>query len=428
MTVPRPVALSTRLPQHGGRRDGADLMDVHRALARLEPLTPRAALRQSATRFCHELIQVVADLCCTRMNSMYFISEDERQLVLQAAVGLPKSILKHVRKLPLDAANPTTPCAQAVLSKQVVVAPDLSNAPSFLLRKTAMDAGIASMWSHPLVRDDGQVIGTLATYYTLKRSPTRAEVGRVGRIVREAVCAVESYSAFMDTFRHAERGGSSTPLYYGMLRALLLALELRDYETIAHSRRVVTYALLLASQLGLDEGDLEELAWGAALHDVGKIGVPDTILRKPGRLTNAEFARVKAHPVIGQQMLRPSLCSMPTALSAVRHHHERFDGHGYPDGLSADRIPLSARILSIADAFDVMTTERPYSPARSVKEAREEIVACRGTQFCPRCVDAFIDIAPGVLEDVRAGRLDLSRSTGLFQPGWARNAAATVGI
>lgn len=403
-------------------------MKVNQALARLEMLAPSVTMRASAAHFCREFIRVVADLCCSKMNSVYLVSADGKHLVLQAAVGLPEPFVERIRKLPLDVSNPTSPCAQAVALKKVVVAEDFSHPLLLPLREAAVEAGIASMWSYPLVREDGQVIGTLATYYTQRRIPTPMEVERVRRVVGLSVCILDSYNTIADITQQPDPVGILTPLHRGTLRALLLALELRDYETIAHSRRVVTYTLLLAGKLRLDGGIIDAMALGAALHDVGKLGISDTILRKPGRLTDAEFEKVKAHPTIGYDMLRHSLCGAPSVLQSVLYHHERFDGSGYPDGLLGEQIPLPARILSVADAFDVMTTERPYSPARSVANARAEIFACRGTQFCPRCVEAFMDIAPDTLEDVRMGHLDLSSLAGLFRDDWGADLAATVGF
>lgn len=202
--------------------------------------------------------------------------------------------------------------------------------------------------------------------------------------------------------------GELSSLYAGMIRGFVSALEMRDFETVAHSRRVVTYTLLLAERMGVAEGFFHEFSLGAALHDVGKIAISDLILRKPGKLTKTEYALVQQHPVIGCDMLRGTLAPYPIALEMVRHHHERYDGAGYPDRLAGSDIPFAARLLALADAFDVMTNDRPYSRARSVEEARREVAAHRGTQFCPQCVDAFMSIEPSALEAVRRGELDRS--------------------
>src|SRR5690606_38149336 len=180
--------------------------------------------------------------------------------------------------------------------------------------------------------------------------------------------------------------------YRGMIRGLLTVLEMRDIETIAHSRRVVTYTLLLAEQMGMAGGLYDELALGAALHDVGKLAISDAILRKPGQLSKAEFALVRQHPVIGYEMLRAPLKPFPTALAMAKHHHERYVGTGYPAGLAGRDIPLAARLLAVADALDVMTHDRPYQRARPLDQALAEVRAHRGMQFCPQCTDALLDM------------------------------------
>ncbi|HLS91066.1 MAG TPA: HD domain-containing phosphohydrolase, partial [Limnochordia bacterium] len=148
---------------------------------------------------------------------------------------------------------------------------------------------------------------------------------------------------------------------------------------------------------------------GAALHDVGKIGIPDNILKKPGKLTQEEFEIVRTHPLIGYRMLeQPLLAQFPVALDLVRHHHERFDGNGYPDRLKGTEISLGARLLALADAFDVMTTDRPYKKRKSIQEARAEVASLRGAQFCPEAVDAFLSLSPDLLEAVQRGEVERS--------------------
>src|SRR5690625_2710062 len=155
--------------------------------------------------------------------------------------------------------------------------------------------------------------------------------------------------------------------------------------------------------MSIDEGLFDELCLGATLHDVGKIAISDTILRKPGKLTKLEFAVVQQHPVIGYDLLRSSLAPFPIALEMVRHHHERYDGAGYPDKLAGHEIPFAARLLALTDAFDVMTNDRPYKRARTIADAREEVRTHSGTQFCPECAEAFLGIDFSTLEAVRRG-------------------------
>jgi ribonuclease P protein subunit RPR2 len=172
--------------------------------------------------------------------------------------------------------------------------------------------------------------------------------------------------------------------------ALATALESKDTGTRAHSQRVQEYALELARAVGSDLSDDQGTAYGFLLHDVGKIGIPDSILLKPGPLDEAERRRMKTHTVLGEQMLGGVAFLQGEGLRVVRSHHERWDGNGYPDGMSGTEIPLGARIFAVADTLDAMTSDRPYRRALSWAAAGREIVAQSKQQFDPDVVDAFV--------------------------------------
>jgi len=193
-----------------------------------------------------------------------------------------------------------------------------------------------------------------------------------------------------------------TETYDGTLEALVQALDARDRETRGHSFRVASYVLSMARILGIREGTYEwtDMYRGALLHDVGKIGVPDFILHKPGPLTPEEWDDMKRHPNIGHDMLK-EISFLSGAASIVHCHHERFDGKGYPRGLAGDEIPLGARIFTIADAFDAMTSDRPYRKALPPEMAREEVVRHSGTQFDPQVVQAFLLVYDELEKDAR---------------------------
>ena len=191
-----------------------------------------------------------------------------------------------------------------------------------------------------------------------------------------------------------------------VLTGLMAALDLRDAETEGHSQRVVRFALRLAqemSRLGLtrfDPGELRELAFGGLLHDIGKIGVSDAILLKPGPLSVEEEAEMRRHPGLGASLLANFPLLAP-ALAVVRHHHERWDGTGYPDGLSGEAIPLTARIFALADTFDAMSSDRPYRAALSYPAIRAEIARLTGKQFDPNAVRAFLNIPEADWDQLR---------------------------
>jgi response regulator RpfG family c-di-GMP phosphodiesterase len=186
--------------------------------------------------------------------------------------------------------------------------------------------------------------------------------------------------------------------------ALADAVDVRDRATGLHAKRVLRYALGLAEAV---DGNLlgdPSLEYGFLLHDVGKIGIGDHVLLKPGPLTDEERKLVHTHPLIGAQILRDVALMQGGGLGVVRHHHERWDGAGYPDGLAADQIPIGARIFAVADTLDAMTSDRPYRAALGWDEAVEEILAQSGRQFDPEVVQAFVaveDDLRGVYEDLR---------------------------
>jgi putative nucleotidyltransferase with HDIG domain len=177
-------------------------------------------------------------------------------------------------------------------------------------------------------------------------------------------------------------------LFLDMVTALAEAIERRDPYTGGHVRRVVTYSVLLGQELGLPVEQIEELRLAAILHDIGKIGVPDQILRKPARLEADETRVMERHTVDGAEMVA-RIRSMRHLLAGIRSHHERPDGKGYPDGLTDPELPTVPRIIAVADTYDAMTTDRPYRRALAVEAAAAEIARGAGTQFCPRVAAAF---------------------------------------
>jgi putative nucleotidyltransferase with HDIG domain len=181
--------------------------------------------------------------------------------------------------------------------------------------------------------------------------------------------------------------------YRSTLKALTAALETRDLETHGHSERVVSYSMRLGREYGLDSQRLKSLEFGSLLHDIGKIGVPDLILRKPAKLTSEEWVLMREHPVHGQQILR-GIKFLEGAARVVAQHHEKWDGSGYPLGLSGDDIDICARIFSVADAFDAITSDRVYRKGKPYQAAAQELDEWAGKQFDPKVVEAFHRVPP----------------------------------
>lgn len=194
---------------------------------------------------------------------------------------------------------------------------------------------------------------------------------------------VEQRTAELDRALNSLEGA-----YRSTLKALTAALETRDSETHGHSERVVSYSLRLGREYGLNSEEMKSLEFGSLLHDIGKIGVPDSILRKPAKLTEEEWVRMREHPVHGQQILR-GIEFLQGAARVVAQHHEQWDGSGYPLGLRAEEIDICARIFAVADAFDAITSDRVYRRGKSYEAASQELDDWAGRQFDPKVVEAF---------------------------------------
>jgi response regulator RpfG family c-di-GMP phosphodiesterase len=224
----------------------------------------------------------------------------------------------------------------------------------------------------------------------------------------EAKRRYETYLERMVEQRTAELDRALSSLgdaYRSTLKALTKALEARDADTSGHSERVVNFSLRLGHELGLDAEQTRSLEFGSLLHDIGKIGVPDAVLRKPARLTEEEWQEMREHPTHGQKILR-GIEFLEGAARVVAQHHERWDGRGYPLGLRGEEIDLNARIFAVADAFDAITSDRVYRGCKSYECAAEELGRHAGAQFDPRVVEAFRRVPPEEWDALRRASSD----------------------
>jgi ribonuclease P protein subunit RPR2 len=213
---------------------------------------------------------------------------------------------------------------------------------------------------------------------------------------------LERYAADLrETFkRERERRHELRRSYMATVRALCNAVEARDAYTGKHAERVAAYGMEIARVLDAPFSDDPEVEFGFLLHDVGKVAVPDSILWKPEPLTPEERLVMERHPLVGWEILR-EIDFLGEAKLVVRHHHERWDGAGYPDGLAGDVIPLAARVFAVADVLDALTTLRPYRPPSPLEVAREVIAESSGSQFDPEVAAAFMEITPARLDAIR---------------------------
>lgn len=226
---------------------------------------------------------------------------------------------------------------------------------------------------------------------TASPSATRVQSAQNGAAQRPVAGSLERQLA--ERCQALQRALDESPdTRESILDALAGAFDMHGKETQGHSRRVAEYATTLALKLGMAGEQLKTLRHGALLHDVGKLGVPDEVLHKPAGLNEEEWAQIRKHPEIGFSLLKDIEFLCQAVATVVLHHHERFDGSGYPSGLMEGEIPVGARVFAVADTLDALTTPRPYRPARSYAAARVEIHRHSGRQFDPQVVEAYMAI------------------------------------
>ncbi|MDP9245454.1 MAG: HD domain-containing protein [Chloroflexota bacterium] len=265
----------------------------------------------------------------------------------------------------------------------------------------------------PVLASDGKVIGAVTVWRDIEPLNAALRNMQSGIALIIAAAAILLWLVLRGVYARSSRQivSQATALraslaenertYDATLAALSSALDVRDTETEGHARRVVRYMELIAEGLNVPVEQHATLRRGALLHDIGKIGVPDHILRKPGPLTENEWYTMKTHPDLGAKIIANVPFLQEVAI-IIRAHHERWDGNGYPEGLAGEQIPLGARIFAVADSFDAMTSDRPYRRGRDLDEALAEIERCSATQFDPEVVRAFLAVPMGRIEAIHA--------------------------
>ena len=247
-------------------------------------------------------------------------------------------------------------------------------------KKEAINYNIIQLLMVPIIID-GEVKGVI----------NLDNIGKI-RFSRDIINLLRSFSEQAAVALHnAQLYQKIQDSYFEIVKALAQAIEAKDPYTHGHSARVMEYSLQIAQKLGLPEEEIKSLKYAAILHDIGKIGVRGYILNNPNGLTIEEYDEVKKHPAIGENIIQPIELLQPIR-PLIRHHHEWYNGKGYPDGLSGENIPLGARILTVADAYDAMRSDRPYRKALSEEKAIQELKHGSGRQFDPQIMEVFLEI------------------------------------
>ncbi|MBI5292616.1 MAG: GAF domain-containing protein, partial [Chloroflexi bacterium] len=276
---------------------------------------------------------------------------------------------------------------KAALERQIVAHPDFRvNQPSFALPEVMAGEGFAAYYAMPLIAK-GEIKGVLEILHRAPLTPDPEWLSFLETLAGQAAIAIEN-AALFDSL---QRSNTELALAYdSTIEGWSRALDLRDRETEGHTRRVTDMTIQLARAFGLGDDDLAQVRWGALLHDIGKMGVPDSILLKPGPLTEDEWVAMKQHPTFAYEMLSP-IRYLRLALDIPYRHHEKWDGTGYPMGLKGEQIPLTARIFAVVDVWDALNSDRPYRAAWPEDKVREHLRSLAGTHFDPQVVKVCLE-------------------------------------
>jgi HD-GYP domain-containing protein (c-di-GMP phosphodiesterase class II) len=322
----------------------------------------------------HSILTEVVTVLDAQRGAILLHDEISGQLLLRQVVVANRNLKTETRCYSRTLTERSFVQAESLLCQDTNAAADLQGTNSIKLG--AMSSIICA-----LLRTPRKQIGVLH----LDRAGDQAAFTSDDLYLADAFAA--NMAVGIESARMVERERQQ---FIQTVTALARTVEVRDQYTINHSQRVTDYSLIIGEAMELSAGELQMLRIGTPLHDIGKIGIADAILRKPGRLTDEEFAEMKTHPAKGAAILE-AIPALKPVLPIVRHHHERWDGQGYPDRLAGESISCLARIVAVADAFDAMTSNRPYRRALSIEVAYREMQLGKGTHFDPACAQAFLE-------------------------------------
>jgi len=351
--------------------------EIERKVVKLDNLL-KATEAIASTLQLDPLLDTIMELGMNVMDaegcSVLLIDEKEKKLQFVAASGAKK---EEIKKLTLDIGEGVA--GWVVQNDQPLLIEDVSKDARFSKRvDEVLRQETKSLICVPLKVKE-RTIGVMEVINKKgNRTFTESDTALFKPLSAQAAVAIERARLYEDL----------EDMYISTVKSLAAAIDAKDPYTRGHSERVTRFSLLITKELGLDEKIQKDVQLCGLLHDVGKIGVPISVLRKKEKLTDEDWKEIRRHPVLGAEIISP-IKQLKELIPNVRHHHERYDGKGYPDNLKGEEIPLIARILAVADTFDALTSERPYRNGLSDKEALEEIEVCKGTQLDPACADAF---------------------------------------
>jgi len=364
------------------------MIACYEELNMLYSLLPSIATRVHASDVAEVLVdETMRTLHCRRV-SLLMIDETGKNLKVLAARGLPD----HVRNTTIPLKG--TISGRTIDSDNCLIVNDLTEHPDLAeLSHGDYDSNAFAVIRVPL-KAQGEAVGVLTVTDRIDADEFTAR----DRKLLEGLAAMGA-SALLNCRLH----GTINRQMITTIQALASAIDAKDQYTHAHSARVAQLVVATARELGMNDAETcREVELAGLLHDIGKIGIPDAILTKAGRLTPEEFVTVQKHTEIGAGIVE-HVQGLERVAEAVRHHHERYDGLGYPSGLARDAIPVTSRMIAIADVFDVLTSDRPYRKAVGVEEAMRELDRFKGTQFDPTIVEVFQSVIKRELDRFKDG-------------------------
>ncbi|MFA5100392.1 MAG: HD domain-containing phosphohydrolase [Candidatus Omnitrophota bacterium] len=359
------------IQQELARRE-AELRHIFKVNSSLISVIPCDQMYDMVTRIAHGLLDT--DIVVLRLYD-----EAKNSLCVVSSYFTGSNMIRELPDIKIGEAV----SGKAFMYKKAIAVADIDKDPDIKklrLVRIIRKEGARSILSVPILFQ-GKSLGVISTYCRRPRTFTSKETNFM-RVFASYVAAI---------LREADHHRQMHLTYFNTISTLVLTLETRDPFTQGHTERVTKYALLIGAEMGLSAEDINTLRYASEIHDIGKISIPDFILNKPGKLNKLERHMIELHPVKGAQIIGP-LEFLKQVIPIVRHHHERFDGTGYPDGLKSAKIPLMARILACADSYDAMISDRPYKEKMSLRQAIREIKSNAGKQFDPSVAALFIKI------------------------------------
>ncbi|MFH1416384.1 MAG: HD domain-containing phosphohydrolase [Elusimicrobiota bacterium] len=352
-----------------------DLDNLFTMLTRFHEMGMKYADIEDMTDICNLIVEYSTDMLDTKMGSLMLINKNTNMLEIVAARGLSTKVIKSTK------IHVGEGIAGIVAHEgKTIYCEDIENDVRFM-RNSKIRYSSKSFVAVPL-KIKNKVIGVLNVNSKRKGQQfSRRDIKLLDILADQAAVAIENIQLYRDM-----KG-----MYVGTIKTLAKAIDAKDPYTQGHSERVTEYAVKIAKEMNLSEKLVRNIEFAALIHDIGKIGIKDDVLTKPARLSETEYELIKKHPVIGEQIIAP-IEFLTNIAPLVLYHHEHYDGTGYLEGLKGEEIPLGARILNVADSFEAMISERPYSKSMTEEEAVEELNDKSGLQFDPQVVKAFLKV------------------------------------